>query len=367
MARYGYGDPGAVTTYGYGGDPGDPPIYDPGDPWDPGDPGIVPGYYTLGRRWYASFSAVLMTRATVNSHELAYLGANPSASILNTRDTTTGEWRGGAEISLLRAFSSETAFELAFWGLSSFNTTKLVSSNTQSINSTLDFTTGGTMLIDGRPGTLYFDGSTQAQLIRMSETWNLELNWWNQSLLANPASRLTLTGIGGVRWFHFRDTLTYQSTVGNTTLYQYDGGNVGNYDIAVRNDLIGPQLGANLNYDWTPRWRFYGVPKIAAMVDGIEKQTALHCGCADGGTDGFHLQSQKTTFSMLGQLDLGTSWQARSWANLFIAYRALVVGNLATADDQVAQYMSNTYELVNIKSSGNLILHGVQMGAQLTY
>ncbi|MBS0210236.1 MAG: hypothetical protein JSS27_14925 [Planctomycetes bacterium] len=329
------------------------PVYE-GDPFVSGRPG----------RWFGALGALAMTRSQVNSRNLAYLNPDINAGVLNTRDSVDQQYRPGYEVRLGRVVRPTSAIEGSFWMLDNFHASKTYT-GPDNIYSTVDFDTGGPVIIDNRPASLYFDAAHQQQINRTDETWNLEVNWLEQQI--EPTTRWSLLGIAGIRWFHFREATQYRSAIGGTTFDQYDGGNVADYKVSVRNDLIGGQTGARIQYLITPRWRLYAMPKVGVFGNAIQSQSHLHCECADGGTGGFDLSAYKPTVSLLGQVDVGTSCQITPRISAYISYRAVGISNIALADNQLPYFAADYGYIQSVHSANSLILHGATTGMQFGY
>lgn len=328
------------------------------------DPAVV---FDPGLRWFGSVSGLVFTRSQANGRLLTILGNDPNAVMLNTRDTINGQWQGGYEARVGRVLGAQSAFEATWWQLSPFQSEKFIGSGTDQLNSVLDFNTGGPVIVDGHPASNHYLGAREQRLSRLDEFWNLELNLLRQPFLADPLARYGLTGLVGVRWFHFHEGLDYWSSVGGTTFGQFDGGNLAHYAVTTQNDLVGLQFGGRMHYYLTPGLRLFAMPKVGIYGNHIDLYSRLHCGCLDGGTDGFDERNDANQFSMLGQLDLGGAWQVSQRWSVYLSYRLMGVQNVALGDDQYAQFVASREQRRAIHSNGGLLLHGAAAGAQVAF
>jgi hypothetical protein len=308
--------------------------------------------------WFGSIGGLVMTRNTPPSRVLAYTACGCD-ELLNTRNVTQGQWQGGFEARIGRCCSSTCAVEGVFWYLAPFSQT-LTASSPGNMISSLNFTTPHATFINGTAAEQLFGsygGSTanSQSLYRNDQVYNLELNVLNQPLWNNPGSRCGIVGIAGVRWFHFNEQLLYNSVSNVGT---------GNYNVRTSNDLIGPQLGARLHYYVLPNFRLYAIPKAGIFGNAASSTQQLYDGT---GNYAFNYNNYLGAFSMLGQIDLGGSWQVTPRLSLYAAYRALGVSGLSMADYQIPQYMADYRALQRVDHSGALILQGVIAGAQFCF
>ena len=71
--------------------------------------------------------------------------------------------------------------------------------------------------------------------------------------------------------------------------------------------------------------------------------------------------------TLMGQLDLGASYQVLPCVSLFATYRAMGFAGVASADDNIARTFLSPPAYESINSSGSLILHGLTAGVQAQF
>jgi hypothetical protein len=71
--------------------------------------------------------------------------------------------------------------------------------------------------------------------------------------------------------------------------------------------------------------------------------------------------------AVLGQLDLGADWHLTNWFKIFGGYRVLGVAGVALPEDQIPMNMTMTSEIANVDASGELIVHGAFLGAEVSW
>lgn len=85
------------------------------------------------------------------------------------------------------------------------------------------------------------------------------------------------------------------------------------------------------------------------------------------GNYAFNYNNYAGMFSMIGQIDIGASWQLTPRFSIFGAYRAMGVAGVALADYQIPQYMADFRALQRVNNSGALILQGALIGGQFCF
>ncbi len=301
-----------------------------------------------------------MTRSAVPYRALAYTACGCN-ELLNTHDVATSQWQGGFEARIGRCLTNCCAVETVFWYLAPFSQTN-TANNPNDIITALNFTTPHTVFINGVGADQLFGTITggmmanKQTLYRQDQVYNLEVNFLHQPLLADPTSRCGVVGLAGVRWFHFNEQLIY-STFSQTNASAA-------YNVRTSNDLIGPQLGARCHYYLTPNLRLYALPKAGIFGNAASSTQQLY---DSAGNYAFNYNNYAGMFSMIGQIDIGASWQLTPRFSIFGAYRAMGVAGVALADYQIPQYMADFRALQRVNNSGALILQGALIGGQFCF
>lgn len=210
----------------------------------------------------------------------------------------------------------------------------------------------------------FFDNAQQQQIWRNDGFLNVEINGMLRTNVFNPCQRLYFTGFGGVRYFRFSDNLIFGSANFGTTFGQNGGADDAFLTTKVVNNLVGFQLGTRADYLLTRRWRIYAMPMVGVFGNRVYLQEQLATG---NGIQSFAITANKTTTSILGQIDLGTAWQMTPRFAAFIAYRVLAASRVALADNQIPPFLADTASMLNIKTNGDLLLHGAVIGGMYNF
>ena len=81
----------------------------------------------------------------------------------------------------------------------------------------------------------------------------------------------------------------------------------------------------------------------------------------------YRIHTDKDDVSMLGEIDLGVTYQIRERWRAFFGYRAAAVTGVGLSTNQLPTDFSNLTEAGVIQSNGSLILHGGYAGIELLY
>jgi len=323
--------------------------------YDPGVDYFAPGRQCCGP-WFASVSALIMTRDVPNNVGLAYLGADPHVgSALNT-DTAGFDWKGGIEAKVGRMIGDRWAMEAVWWGLDPSHGTLRARSEANEINSRLDMTT---VFYQGAPLSGIYENSREQLFYRADSFQNIELNLLQQALVVDPQSRFGMAYFMGARYFKYREIIDYYSVAANSEFSDGDMSTASGYHVRVRNSLIGWQVGARGHLYLGQRLRLYATPRVGLFANQISQHQEL-CMVID-------LRSTKTDVAVLGQLELGASYQIFNCCSVFAGYRVMGIAGVANADDNIARDFNSQPDMAEINSSGSIILHGVNTGIQFQF
>jgi hypothetical protein len=293
---------------------------------------------------------------------------------MNTQDASA-DWAGGAEIGFGRWWSNcggGCGLAVSMFGLGTLDGSASIRDPANLLSTPLDLTTQtGDIMIGARAAGDFFDNARAHRIDRKDDIWNVEINYLYQPMLAGP-SRLQMTWLAGVRWFHFDERLVFASVAGDGAVVNAGGsefGNNGGVDEAylrsrAQNDLIGPQIGALANYYVTPRFSLFAAPKFGIYGNQINVRSHLSSG---DGITAFDYRASKTDVSFLGQVDLGLTYQLTDNWRLRGGYRALAVSGIALSDEQIPHFLAAADEFQQIDSNGDLILHGAFVGADFRF
>ncbi len=331
--------------------------------------------------WYASISALVMTRDRPNKVYITYETGN-----LPNNDFPIDElaWRWGGEVRFGRRFCCGCnpgywAMEASYWTLDNFDG---FVSHTSPVSPTNPDGTVGTPLrvqdiqFGGPPGpdgSTWFDNAAEHRLWRRDEVHNVEANIVRGQWCYGQDSPWDLGWSMGVRYFRFQESWRFGSLAGPLVdpltaphFWGQDGGLYEAYlNDQITNNLIGPQLGFELGYNMGYNFRFYLSPKVGIYSNHITNNFQAYLGngtVANTGTSGvvgtYPVESSLDTVSFLTQVDVGVDWRfARQWSVQF-GYRLVTATGVGLADAQIPFYIVDIPAIAQIDRNGDLILHG---------
>lgn len=322
--------------------------YDPGVVYETGGGGCGP--------WFFSAAGVMFTRDVPNNVGLAFYQSDPGISVLNTEQAGMNQWRGGYELRVGRSIGERWALETTYWSIDTIYDIISVRDEGNQINSRLDFQN---IAFEGTPLSTLFNDSREQRVLRYNDFMNLEINVLQQALAVDPANVYGATFFTGARYFKFQETLAYWAVAANAEFDDRDVATQTNYIVRESNQLIGWQLGYRGWVNVGQRLRLFAAPRFGLFANKI---TQLQHACMV-----LDMTAHKTDLAMLGQLDLGGSYQILPCCSIFASYRAMGFSGVALADDNITRTFTSIPDMASINSSGSLILHGWQAGFQVQF
>ncbi len=147
------------------------------------------------------------------------------------------------------------------------------------------------------------------------------------------------------------------------------------YDVEVENELLGFQLGARAD-----RCLFGGFSLSLGCKFGLYNNDVYAGQSINDGAGGFgvatagpytgtdyNLSAQEDEVATLGELDLGLNWQMSECWRANVGYRAIGVTGVALAPDQIPTNFQTFNATNNIKTNGDLLLHGAYFGVERAF
>lgn len=209
---------------------------------------------------------------------------------------------------------------------------------------------------------------------------NLELNMLRLPLYmggcgCDPcASPFTITGLCGVRYFAFDDDFEFATEWddGSALAGWRNGTNELFHDINMDNDLVGFQLGANMNYCVATRWNFFWDTNFGLYNNHISQYQRMYnplIGNASFAQDGreFSVMSSKNEVAFLGEMRLGGGFLITPRWRGILAYRAIAISGVALAPDQIRPEYNSWTDTARINADGSIIIHGAQVGIECNF
>ncbi len=179
-----------------------------------------------------------------------------------------------------------------------------------------------------------------------------------------------MTWLAGVRYFRFKDSLSYASSLTDTTFG--NGNDDMYYTSRVVNDLVGAQIGGILNFCTGKRASLYALSKMGIYGNHARFNSDLgtrngNSAYINGTGEDYIISSSRTDVAFIGELGTGLNYRLTPKWSTNVGYRAIVASGVATAVDQLPVNMSHLGNASNFDNNAALILHGVNLGAQYNY
>jgi hypothetical protein len=143
----------------------------------------------------------------------------------------------------------------------------------------------------------------------------------------------------------------------------------------IKNDLVGFQLGADLDYCVSCRFQVTAGVKGGIYGNHIDYCTRI------GGSNGlawvdwagnpydgqeYWFASSKTDVSFVGELEIGGRYQLTNCWSANFGYRAVAITGLGLVTEQFPDFRE-LYDVERIDSCGSLILHGAYAGVEFNW
>ena len=301
-----------------------------------------------------------------------YLASNPAGDRLFTNDADENNMDGYGLLLASRSCGGR-GFEVGYWALNPGAVSYGISGAAVNTNirglDRLTHAPSGRNVYD-----IYTDNISQT-IVRNTNINNLELN-----MLRN-GGRFCFRGkrpgcyelLFGFRWFEFEEQLQYLAEA-DTVTYPLTPANFA-YTLNARNRLLGLQLGARNEVCLGNRFSFFSGVKGGLYNNNIHtRQTIIgsdnvsaivNTGASAGRV--FDYSDSKNDVAFLGELDFGILMNLTCRSRLRLGYRAVGVGGVALAADQIPHDFSDADELLRANSNGNLLLSGGYYGLEFCF
>jgi hypothetical protein len=313
--------------------------------------------------WYASLSALVMTRDNGNKRGLSVESDYPSEVLMTTRDANPG-WEWGGELVFGRRFCcNQWSLDVTYWTLCEFKGSATGYFDS-CVDSELDFSR---VQFNGVSANDWFDYSTEHRLWRTDEVHNVELNLTRNHLLGD-CGPLSLDLTTGLRYFRFRERLVYGALAWDCAWGADGGADEAYLNDEVANNLIGFQIGCNAEWRVTPSLRVFVTPKIGIYDNYVQNKFSAYLGDGTPATQdqfsgrSYPVSSSHNSFSVLSQIDLGLAWQIAPRWDARVGYRLMAVTGMGLAENQIPDNVADIPTIAGINSSGSLVLHGAFFG-----
>jgi hypothetical protein len=324
--------------------------------------------------YYAGVGGLLFTRNRPRFHQISFDDTDLVGQVLST-DTGLGRWDfgGQAHFGWYLNPAAGCALELGYWGIygDQVQTTVLASNLVGNLNTVFDFSPlniGATNVND------LFDAA-QSHLIRRDyDLHNVEVTLLGGRYPCMTGSCFQVSYLAGFRYLRFSEDFFYASADASPS-FGADPANEAYYDINVRNNLWGFQLGSRADWYVTPCFSLHIAPKFGLYANYMEHHSRIYNanGTAVVGPGNplvgelFDIDTDKTIASFIGEIDLGLDYQFTSNLAAGIGYRAVAISGLAYATDQIPSNFADLPGVGMIDSNADMVLHGGYASVTLTW
>ncbi len=309
--------------------------------------------------WYGYAGGLVMTRDKPNPFWTTYNQANNADQVLNTADATP-HWDGGAEFSIGRCIGCENRIEATYWGVWDMNGSASITDPNNNLGTPMNTTVGGVM-IGGQTADSFFTNAHETLLKRDDQVNNVEINWCYNPCAADCGCGLTSTWLAGFRYFRFDEDLLWTSVAGGFTYNENGGADQANLEVRCKNDLAGFQVGNCLNWHFCNRCGVYLGTKFGIYGNEATTNSSLYSG---SGVSGFAYSGHRDDVAFIGQADLGLNYNITCRWQATVGYRVVVATGLALSDNQIPFYLAGQDDFQDVKTNGDLVLHGAFAGVQ---
>jgi hypothetical protein len=336
-------------------------------------------YSCCGGQWFGSVGYIFMGRNQPNKFWTSYQTNNNTNQTLNTQMANDQKLASGGEVRIGRMFGDCTnGVEGIYWttapltGFSSYRDAAPANSQVGNVSTPIDVGNVNAYLPGNviNPASGYFDNANEHRIVREDWITNVEVNFLRNTYLCN-CGNLNIQWIAGVRWFRFQEYLEFCSAQGGSD-FGADGtagANSIHLKTKTTNDLVGFQFGSRLNYMFGNRLGFFVVPKFGIYGNQVNTRNDLQLGDGTylqvaGTNQNWHYTGRNTTFSTLGQIDVGTTYQfACNW-RAYAGYRVIGITNVGLGDNQFLPFLADAAGYQDPKTNGSLVLHGGFVGLE---
>ena len=313
--------------------------------------------------WFGTTGAVILTRTRGPADVLSYVSGSGGVPALTTQSANAG-WTGGGEVTFGYAFegladnvgpwgacsaSSGAAIAFTWWGTGEMNGFGQVSdfSGATTFDSAWDFPT---LTVNGNPFSFYFEDAAAQRISRSDIVNSAEINLLTGTLISSE--RFQVTALAGFRYFRVWEDMAFSSLTNGAPDWD-DRDDFATERLRCLNNLYGAQLGSVMNFNFSPEWSLFFVPKAGVYGNQMTVNSRIY----SNADTAFEFTDEKSDVAFLGQIDTGLNWHFRQNVYGYLGYRIVGVSNVALGESQFAPSIGD------LKQGSSLILHGAFLGA----
>jgi len=182
-----------------------------------------------------------------------------------------------------------------------------------------------------------------------SSLWGSELNYWRH-WTPRHVNYFSLSGVVGLRYFNLREGINMQFSHPPDT---------SDYNVHTENNMLGAQLGLNLQLNPTKTLSWDMTAKAGAMANHAELNSLLLD--RNNTVTLRDLKHQRWNGLTFADLLASLSFQVTDHFNVHVGYELIYLSNVALAPDQISKQTKSVAER-DIKTGGHPIFHGLFAG-----
>lgn len=272
-----------------------------------------------------------------------------SSRVLGTKSMIRG-WQPGGMAYLSYVPDVKSRYELGGLYLSEMDNTSTRESD------------GGVLFFPFRNASYAKDfyGAQEITANYKSLLYTAELNYW-RTFSVSRQSTFVLSGMFGIRFANISEKFSLDAYKLHTH---------SSYDIKVKNDLVGLQVGLDFQIHMVNRFYWDLLLKGGVDLNRISAKSFL--GDLNNTVTLRNFTKQMGQNGSFAQAAAGAGYQLQDWLNIHVGYQMLFFGGLALAPDQIdfgsnSLSVSATTSPFSLNDNGYVLVHGVYTGLILTY
>ncbi len=186
--------------------------------------------------------------------------------------------------------------------------------------------------------------------------------------------RLHIGWLAGARYFRFDESLrlTYNRL---DPLVPNAGLSTLQHEVSAENDLVGFQLGLNMDYYLSNRLQFETGSRFGLYGNNVSVNQRVYTDFGNGqvGTAGalqdFDIHTSDQVVSFLGEIRAGLAYKLGCHWRVTGGYRGLAASRVALATNQIpfGRSFNGITKANQVQSNGDLILHGAYAGLEFAW
>ena len=336
----------------------------------------VIGNQQCGSNWFGGLYGLIFNRDDDNRGVvLGYDDTNLLSPGLST-GMARSENAGGFETRFGRMLGMNSAFEVVYWGIfpepvTARLITGLIPGNAVSAISFagLEYDNGS----GAQPVDNYFQNTFMLEVRRDWEVNNVELNFLRLPFtLGGWGGKSRLAALAGVRYIKADDYLFF-GTDRTGANFGDDPANELAYEVDVKNELVGFQVGGLFDYAFS--CRLFGHVNSKFGLYGNRMGLCQHVNCATPATVAsgpytgqvYYLNSEKKDMAFVGELDAGLSYALRPCWRVSAGYRVVALSGIALSTSQIPSDFTDLASAADINNTDSLIMHGAYIGSEFAW